>query len=97
LGPTLSHNNKILHLQYADDTLLFIKAQPNMVERIKWALQVFEEISDLKTNLTKFELISLNLDSFTSSFYVNLLNRPLGKLPIEYLCVKLHWKKIFQT
>jgi hypothetical protein len=82
LGPTLSHNNKILHLQYADDTLFFIKAQPNMVERVKWALQVFEEISD-----------SLNLDSFTSSFYVNLLNCPLGKLPIEYLCVKLRWKK----
>jgi hypothetical protein len=64
-----------------------------MVERVKWALWVFEEMSGLKINLTNSELIPLNLDSFTSSFYVNLLNCPLGKLLIKYLGVKLHWKK----
>jgi hypothetical protein len=35
LGPVLSNQQKILHLQHADDSLLFVKAQPDMVERLK--------------------------------------------------------------
>jgi hypothetical protein len=73
--------------------LLFIKADPLMVERVKWALRVFESISGLKINFNKSELIPLNLEDNTGTFYANLLNYPLGKLPIKYLGVKLHWKK----
>jgi Reverse transcriptase (RNA-dependent DNA polymerase) len=32
LGPVLSSQHKIMHLQYADDTLLFLKANPHMME-----------------------------------------------------------------
>jgi hypothetical protein len=35
LGPSLSHGHQLLNLQYADDTLLFLKADANMLERIK--------------------------------------------------------------
>jgi Reverse transcriptase (RNA-dependent DNA polymerase) len=35
LGPVLSNQQKILHLQHADDSLLFVKAQSDMVERLK--------------------------------------------------------------
>jgi Reverse transcriptase (RNA-dependent DNA polymerase) len=43
LGLVLSHNQKIMHLQYADNTLLFIKAQLEMVERVKWSLRFLKE------------------------------------------------------
>jgi Reverse transcriptase (RNA-dependent DNA polymerase) len=93
LGPILSHNQKIMHIQYVDDTLLFIRAQLDMVVKVKWALRVFEEISGLKINLNKSEMIPLNLDTSSCNFYANLLNCPVGKLSIKYLGVKLHWKK----
>jgi hypothetical protein len=50
-----------MHIQYADDTLLFIRTNSLMIERAKWALQAFEAISDLKINFIKSEVIPLHL------------------------------------
>jgi Reverse transcriptase (RNA-dependent DNA polymerase) len=93
LGPVLSSQCRIMHLQYADDTLLFLKADPHKVERLKWALLIFENISGLKINLSKSELVPLNLDPAQGQYLTSLLNCSLGKLPIKYLGVNLHWKK----
>jgi Reverse transcriptase (RNA-dependent DNA polymerase) len=82
-----------MHLQYADDTLLFIKDDLIMLERVKWSLRVFEGLSGLKINFTKSALILLNLDDLKSYYYDSILNCSLGKLPIKYLGVNLHWKK----
>jgi hypothetical protein len=35
LGLTLLNNHKIMYIQYADDTLLFLKVDPIMIERVK--------------------------------------------------------------
>jgi hypothetical protein len=70
--------------------LLFIKANPDMVERVKWALKVFEGISGLTINLSKSELIPLNLDEFMGTFYAQMFNYFLGCLPIKYLGLRLH-------
>lgn len=39
LGPTLSVGHKLLNLQYADNTLLFLKADSIMMKNLKWALR----------------------------------------------------------
>jgi hypothetical protein len=52
-GPVLSHNQKIMHLQYADDTILFIKADPLIVEKVKWTFKMFENISGLNISFNK--------------------------------------------
>jgi Reverse transcriptase (RNA-dependent DNA polymerase) len=97
LGPVLSSQHKIMHLQYADDTLLFLRADPHMVERLKWALLIFENISGLKINLSKSELVPLNLDPAQGQYLASLLNCYLRKLPIKYLDVNLHWKKPYKS
>jgi Reverse transcriptase (RNA-dependent DNA polymerase) len=90
LGTILSHQQKIMHLQYIDDILLFIKTDPKMVERVKWSLRIFEGISGLTINFAKSEVIPLNLDHQIGIYCANLLNCSIGKLSIKYLGIKLH-------
>jgi hypothetical protein len=80
-------------MQYADHTFLFIKINSLIVERVKWALKIFENISGLKINFDKSELISFNMNIHTDAYYASLLNCSLGKLSIKYLEMILHWKK----
>jgi hypothetical protein len=82
-----------MHLQYVDDALLFLKADPHMVESLNWALLIFENISGLKINLSKSKLVPLNLDHAQGQYLASILNCSIGQLPIKYLGVNLHWKK----
>jgi Reverse transcriptase (RNA-dependent DNA polymerase) len=91
-GPLVIDNRKILNLQYAGDTLLFIKVDYMMVERVKWALRAFEGISDLKINFNKSELIALNIDPALARNFAIQLHCKLGALPLKYLGLSLHWK-----
>jgi Reverse transcriptase (RNA-dependent DNA polymerase) len=93
LGPPIINHQKNLHLQYADDTLLFIKSDYLMVERVKWALRAFEGLSDLKINFSKSELISLNIDPSLACNFATQLNCTIGALPLNYLGLTLHWKQ----
>jgi hypothetical protein len=61
LGPSVISHENIVHLQYADDALIFLKADVKMVENLKWSFIAFEGISGLKVNFAKYELISLNI------------------------------------
>lgn len=85
----MTNNHKVLHMQYADDTLLFLKADPILIERVKWALRVFEGISGLKINFSKSELIPLNLDHSQADYFANILDCMVGKLSMKYLGVSL--------
>jgi Reverse transcriptase (RNA-dependent DNA polymerase) len=93
LGPPILNGHKILHLQYADDTLLFLKADYLMIERVKWALRAFEGLLGLKINFNKSELIGLNVDLATTNNFALQLHCKLGSLPLKYLGLALHWKK----
>jgi Reverse transcriptase (RNA-dependent DNA polymerase) len=88
-------NRKVLNLQYADDMLLFLKADYMIVERVKWDLCAFEGISSLKINFNKSELIALNIDSAVARNFAIQLHCKLGTLPLKYLCLSLHWKQPF--
>lgn len=43
----------VSHLQYVDDSILFLKAEENNIRNIRLCLQIFEVISGLKINFTK--------------------------------------------
>jgi hypothetical protein len=86
-------NFKVINLQYADETFLFLKADVRMVKILKWLFIAFEGISGLKFNFAKSKLIPLNLTSTQSFHFVQILSYKFGKLPIKYSSVSLHWKK----
>jgi hypothetical protein len=89
LGSVIRDSFKVINLQYADNTLLFLKANVRMVENLKWLFIAFEGISELKVNLLKSELIPLNLTSYQSFHFARILGCKLGKLPLKYLGVSL--------
>jgi hypothetical protein len=89
LGPPVINGHKLLNLQYTDDTLLFLKVDYHMVERVKWALQAFESLSELKINFHT-ELVALNLDLNVAKNFAIQLNCKLSSLPLKYLDLSLH-------
>lgn len=80
----------ILNLHFADDTLLFLDAAPQNIEILKWLLIGFEDLSGMKINFAKCELIPLNIPSDEGSFLASQLGCKLGTSPITYLGVLLH-------
>ena len=48
----------IVSLQYADDTLLFLGNDMEKAKKIKWVLSCFEQLSGMRINYDKSELIT---------------------------------------
>lgn len=71
----------------------FIDNNPKYIENAKCILKGFEGVSGLSINLSKSELIPLNIPTYSASSMANLLGCKLGKLPITYLGLNLHFKK----
>lgn len=51
----------------------------------------------MKINLSKCELIPLNISPKEGSFLVSQLGYKIGTLPITYLAVPLYWKNLTST
>lgn len=85
---------KVLNLHFADDTLLFLEADPLMVENLKYLLLGFEDVSGLKINFDKSEMILLNISPSLASSLASQLGCNLAALPITYLGVPLRWKTL---
>jgi hypothetical protein len=47
----------LTHLQYADDTVIFLEAKDEYVANLKFILYCFEEMSGLKINFHKNEVM----------------------------------------
>jgi hypothetical protein len=92
LKPLYLSLERFWNLQYIDDTLLFVKVDYDMVNKIKWALWAFEGLSGLEINFNKSELIALNIDPARAFNFSRQLNCKLGFLSLKYLGLTLHWK-----
>jgi Reverse transcriptase (RNA-dependent DNA polymerase) len=82
----------LVNLYFADDSLLFLEAKAAYIESLKWILIAFKDISDLKINFEKCEMIPLNI-SAEGLQLADILGCKLSSLPIIYLGVLLHFKK----
>ena len=51
----------IVSLQYADDTLLFLKNDINQAKHFKYLLACFEQLSGLVINYDKCDLLTLGM------------------------------------
>lgn len=65
-----------------------------MVEHLKFLLLGFESTSGLKINYSKSALIPLNISDTLACNLSNQLGCQTSSLPITYLGVPLHWKKL---
>ena len=81
----------VSHLLFANDTLIFCDANPNQLVTLREIQTSFEEVSGLKINLGKSELVPVsevrNLDVL-----VGLLGCRHSSLPLKYLGFPL-WAK----
>ena len=78
----------ISHLLYADDTLLFGKADKDQLKFLSWTLMWFEVLSGLRINLNKSEIIPIgpvvNVEELATK-----LGCGISPLPISYLGLPL--------
>ena len=54
--------NGIIPLQYADDTILFSDCEESHLRNLKSCLCLFEQISGMRINFYKSEVVPMNLD-----------------------------------
>ena len=78
----------ISHLLYADDTLLFCKADNDELKFISWILMWFEAVSGLKINLNKSEILPIGPVANLEELAIEL-GCKVGSLPTTYLGLPL--------
>jgi hypothetical protein len=84
----------ILSLQYVDDTILFSSSDPLHLNNLKHTIMWFEQISGMRVNFHKSEVIVLNVDEIETSRIANIFSCPIGSFPLKYLGVTLHFDKL---
>lgn len=89
-GLRLGHDElEVTHLQFADDKLLFIPKNSEMVINYRRILQCFSLMSELTINYTKSSLVSWGVNED----WIHEMSMELGcthqKLPINYLGIPL--------
>jgi len=84
----------IVSLQYADDTLLFLKNDINQAKHFKYLLACFEQLSGLAINYDKCNLLTLGMIEEESNHFSRLFCYAIGSFPIKYLGVPLHFTRL---
>jgi hypothetical protein len=76
-------------IQYADDTLIVMKANAPQLFSLKSLLHSFAESTGLKVNYSKSNMFPINLDDVRLSHFANTLNCQKGNFPFTYLGLPL--------
>jgi hypothetical protein len=84
----------IVSLQYADDTLLFLKNDPRVALNLRWILTCFEQISGMRVNFHKSELIPINMDTDETQPFLEIFQCVMGGFPVKYLGIPLHYDRL---
>jgi hypothetical protein len=81
--------NGVAVLQYVDDTILCIQDDIEQASYLKLLLYLYEDMSGLKINFSKSEVIMVSQDESRSLEFSNMFNYATGKWPIKYLGVRV--------
>lgn len=84
----------VISLQYADDTLIFLENNLEKAQHLKWILALFEQISGMRINFDKSDMIPINLEEADSSRINQVFGCKTSQLPMKYLGVPLHHNKL---
>lgn len=56
-----SGQEKVTHLQFADDTMFFASVDTNKIVNLRILLRLLEAVTGLKINFLKSELVGINI------------------------------------
>ncbi|KAK1666249.1 hypothetical protein QYE76_054408 [Lolium multiflorum] len=84
----------ISHLQYADDTLILIQNSEENIANLKFLLMCFEDMSGLKINYHKNEVIVMGQPMEEQLRVANKLNCKRGSFPFMYLGLPISDRKL---
>ena len=73
----------ITHLQYADDTIVFLKHDINGAVHMKLLLYLFEMLAGPKINFNKSEIFMINDEENWEQTYADIFNCHVGLFPIK--------------
>ena len=79
----------ISHLQFADNTILFIKPKVDYLINVRRILWVFKLTSGLKINFHKFSVVRLSKKKVWDHDWAAMLRCQAGALPLSYLGLPL--------
>jgi hypothetical protein len=84
----------VISLQYADDTLLFLQNDERNAINLKWTLTYFEQVSGMKINYHKSELMAVNMENDELAPFLDIFQCVAGKFRVKYLGLPLHFSKL---
>jgi hypothetical protein len=82
----------LTHLQYADDTIIFLNFDDQSIYNTKFLLYCFEDMSGLKINYEKSEVFVLGGSDEEQKRVAEMFNCNSGNLPMKYLGVMVNKK-----
>lgn len=86
----------LTHLQYADDTVIFIPFDNSQITITKFIMYCFEEMAGMKINYHKSEVFTVGLEENETIRVAKMLNCPIGKFPMKYLGLPISPDKILK-
>lgn len=84
----------LTHLQYADDTILFMTNTEENIVTVKFLLYCYEAMSGLKINYQKSEIMVIGGDEMETQRVADLFNCQAGKMPFTYLGIPISMNKL---
>jgi hypothetical protein len=84
----------IISMQDADDTLIFLEKNMEVVQNLKWLLSFFEQLSGMRINFHKCDLVPIKVEAEDAQLFSQTLSCKIGQFPMHYLGVPLHYKKL---
>jgi hypothetical protein len=85
----------LTHLQYVDDTVIFLEAEEEYVVNLKFILYCFENMSGLKINFHKSKVIVVGASKEEGARIANCLNCKERELPMKYLGIPVTTDKLY--
>ena len=81
-------------LQYTDDTIICLKDSRENAQNMKLPLYLYENMSGLKINFDKSEVIMVSQDPQKTLYFSETFNCAMGDWPIKYLGVPVSGSRI---
>ena len=86
----------LTHLMFADDLLMFCKADPYSIHQIKGALNTFSKCAHLYINLYKSQMVLGGCFRSVYNLCLQAVGLPESHFPLKYLGVPITFSKLLK-